>query len=145
MEEIKVGEYVRLKNGKIRQIKQVEKIDLYKFGKLDGYETHIYFETDGFPMVLQQNEELKLKHGLNIIDLIEKGDYVNGELVTSIIELFDKNENVIGKKLTTQYRTAQYTGLDNRYYIYEQDIKSIVTKEQYNSMKYIVGDESNEM
>ena len=72
MEEIKVGDYVRFKNGKIRQIKQVEKIDLYRLGKIDGYEIHIYFKADTFPIVLQQNEKLALKYSSNIIDLIEE-------------------------------------------------------------------------
>lgn len=125
MEEIKVNEYVRTKNGKIRQIKQVEKIDLYKLGKLDGYETHIYFETDGFPMVLQQNEELELKHGSNIIDLIEEGDYVNGKLIHKV----DIREN------------SAYIYYGNGKTFCDYQIKDIVTKEQFNQMKYIVGDE----
>ena len=63
----------------------------------------------------------------NLIDLIEVGDYVNGEKVTSA-EPVDKND------------TDRYLGFgDYDYYICDsEDIKDIVTKEQFNSMKYVV-------
>ena len=57
----------------------------------------------------------------NIIDLIEVGDYINGMKVTKIC--FDKD----GEKILT---VSCYLELVNK------DIKSIVTKEQFESMKY---------
>ena len=52
----------------------------------------------------------------NIIDLIEVGDYVNGYEVTS---------------------KDQFLGFGNHdWYIADYEIKSIVTKEQFESMKY---------
>ena len=56
----------------------------------------------------------------NIIDLIEKGDYVNGYEVTS---------------------KDKFLGFGNHdWYMLDNEIKSIVTKEQFESMSYKVGD-----
>ena len=67
------------------------------------------------------------KYSNNIINLIKVGDYVNGEKVTSA-EPVDKND------------TDRYLGFgDYDYYIHDnEDIKDVVTKEQFNSMKYVV-------
>lgn len=65
------------------------------------------------------NNEI-VKSSPNIIDLIEVGDYVNGR----IVEWIGDNFVAFGK-------------LD---YAYEKDIKSIVTKEQFESMEYKVGE-----
>ena len=59
----------------------------------------------------------------NIMDLIEVGDYINGMKVTKIC--FDKDG---GKILTV----SCYLELVNK------DIKSIVTKEQFEQMAYKV-------
>lgn len=56
----------------------------------------------------------------NIMDLIEVGDYVNGDRVTQV---------------TSRYVEVCY-GRDSCDFINEEDIKSIVTKEQFESMKY---------
>lgn len=56
----------------------------------------------------------------NPIDLIEVGDYVNGEIV---------NDVNLGN------RNYVFCGLHR---IYANEIKSIVTKEQFNSVKYEV-------
>ena len=56
----------------------------------------------------------------NIIDLIEVGDYVNGYEVTS---------------------KDQFLGIGNHdWYIADYEIKSIVTKEQFSSMAYRLGE-----
>ena len=55
----------------------------------------------------------------NIIDLIEVGDYVNGELV-EYIEVDSYKDYVI----------------NSGYWCKQKDIKSIVTKEQFESMSY---------
>lgn len=62
----------------------------------------------------------------NIIDLIEVGDYVNGYLV---IERDINNE-------------LRYIDLKDRNmkYVKNLDIKSIVTKEQFSSMEYRIGE-----
>ena len=72
-----------------------------------------------------------LKVSENIIDLIEVGDYVNGYLVKDIDYAFDhvvmNNKNA---------RRVPYIDCNKNNYI--KDIKSIVTKEQFNSVKYEV-------
>lgn len=62
----------------------------------------------------------------NIIDLIKVGDYVNGYRV----DLIDK---IDGRK----YLDLHYIECEWRY-TFNEDIKSIVTKEQFNSVKYEV-------
>lgn len=63
----------------------------------------------------------------NLINLIEVGDYVNGEKVTSAEPVDEKD-------------TDRYLGFGNYdYYIHtSEDIKNIVTKEQFNACKYVV-------
>lgn len=67
----------------------------------------------------------------NIIDLIEVGDYVNKHLV---IEVYLSGER-------------KYIKLDNSYAngegirIYEENIKTVVTHEQFKNMEYRIGDD----
>ena len=65
-----------------------------------------------------------VKASHNIIDLIEEGDYVNGSKVQEIGEGYVEIE--------------EYSGLNNDmpFVVKTEDIKSIVTKEQFESMKY---------
>ena len=65
------------------------------------------------------------KHSPNIIDLIEEGDYVNGKLIHKV----DIREN------------SAYIYYGNGKTFCDYQIKNVVTKEQFNQMKYIVGDE----
>lgn len=73
----------------------------------------------------------------NIIDLIEVGDYVNGSKVIDI--------SIIGKDKEKWVWVEQMEDTDNKYgddyvgYNNEQ-IKSIVTKEQMEQMAYKVGE-----
>ena len=69
-----------------------------------------------------------VKHSKQLVDLIEAWDIVNKELVTGIIDITNDKEEIIGRKLITQYRSAQFTGLDIKHYIYANDIKTILTK-----------------
>lgn len=68
----------------------------------------------------------------NIIDLIEVGDYVNGYYVTS-------GSKSDGCSLGSIY-IAEIDGLGLHKKIYEKDIKSVVTKEQFSQMEYKVGE-----
>ena len=92
---------------------------------------NISFDDNDFRKILLTNNEkvnftsveyirtLKSQPSFNIIDLIEEGDYVNGERVI--------------KHFTTWLALGIAI-------VKEQDIKSIVTKEQFESMSYKVGD-----
>lgn len=68
MQEIEVGEYIRLNYGKIDKVKNA---DYYM-------QQYIECEKGLYP------KENIVKHSKNIIDLIEDGDYLNGYLVRKI-------------------------------------------------------------
>lgn len=73
-------------------------------------------------------EDIIGEPSFNPIDLIEVGDYVNGRLVCK-----NDEENYL-----------YLIGIDADNNIYEEslkDIKSIVTKEQFSSMEYRLGDD----
>ena len=112
--EIKVGEWVRTDNGIIGEYVKYRGIE-------DAIETNNKWI--GFDI-----ENDIVKHSPNIIDLIEVGDYVNGILVT-------------GKESTLLW--TEIKGIDRSgYHIpisqYGANIKSIVTKEQFESISYKV-------
>lgn len=68
----------------------------------------------------------------NIIDLIETGGYVNGYKVSF-------KDNDYEKFVQCDYPVQ--CGTTNRYKFYENSIYSIVTKEQFESMSYKVGNQ----
>ena len=70
------------------------------------------------------SKDYVLKSSPNIIDLIEVGDYVNGVMVTEIKD---------GKPFKEDYNDPYYS-------YYFDDIYSIVTKEQFESMEYKIGE-----
>lgn len=118
---MQVGDYVRLdKNRGIRKIKEYEEyIDYYLFDKpvLDrwGKDSESHFGI----------KEQILKSSPNIMELLEIGDYVNGAFVTR----FKTDEN------GTQWL---YTNNENAYGYKADEIKSIVTREQFESIEYRV-------
>lgn len=140
MKDIEVGEYVRTKDGKIAQIKSIDyEAGIYRFDRII-YINDFRMKED----VLYSNEMFKkviVKHSKQPIDLIEVGDIINKELVTGTIDITNDKEERVGRKLITQYRSAQFTGLDIRYYICADDIKTILTKEQFDVNCYKVGGE----
>ena len=111
MSEIKVGEYVRTRYGEIGII-----TENYPRLKCKKRKNATIIEYNGIT-----------KHSKDIIDLIEVGDFINGE---PVIEKKD-NELFIG---------IPYVGEDNFYITInrQEDIKSIVTKEQFKEMEYRV-------
>lgn len=115
MEEIKVGEYVRTKEGII--------------GKIEQIGNSLYWLEDGSPFNIQENSN---KHSRNVIDLIEVGDYVNGRLV---LQVDYKNKNVC--LLIPLTDTLANTNI--MWYGYE-DIKTIVTHEQMSNIEYRLED-----
>ena len=136
---MQVGDYVRTDKGYISKISAFT--EHYTKGKRLGFKEKVienYLLLDdkqceiiesidySIPPCYPTDEELEkikkhiVKSSPNIIDLIEVGYYVNGLKVVKI-------ENNI---LTMQ-------GLTHN--IGEEDIKSIVTKEQFESIEYKVG------
>ena len=120
---MKVGDYVRTKYGVIARI-----TDIIEDLSIDC-DIDVYYENDlrdKMPMMeipYNLKDEYIVKSSPNIIDLIEIGDYVNGCMV-------------INKKDDT----IQIIQLIIPFDLKEKDIKSIVTKEQFEAMQYKVGE-----
>ena len=117
--ELKEGMYYRNKKGIIRKWGEYDRLvknwdDRYNYNDEDG------------DLIFTFEREIA-KYSNNIINLIEVGDYVNGEKVTSAEPVDEKD-------------TDRYLGFGNYdYYIHtSEDIKSVVTKEQFNACKYVV-------
>lgn len=116
MEEIKVGDYIRTHKGKIYKVTNV-----YVLKVTCGHTSLRYTDIS--------------KHSPNIIDLIEVGDYVNGYLVTRVC---NEEPCPSGKWVDIDCdRPSEFCTL------WETDIKSIVTKEQFKAMEYEVNHASN--
>ena len=77
-------------------------------------------------------EKEEIKTSFNIIDLIEVGDYVNGYKVS-----FKGNDY----QPFVQCDYPVQEGTTNHYRFYKEAIYSIVTKEQFESMEYRLGDD----
>lgn len=147
--ELKEGMYVRTDKGFISQITDFKKH--YTKGKrlVNSYSTkevvENYLSLKGnqcefiesidysIPPCYPSDEELEkikshiVKASNNIIDLIEVGDYVNGSEVLKLgIDNYDDN--------ATYKKYLRCVG--NSYF--NEQIKSIVTKEQFESMSYKV-------
>ena len=117
--KLKIGMYARLdgKIGKIVEVCKCEQCELR--GYYEPVIEYTHKERDYVSVYWKDN----LKASYNIIDLIEVGDYVNGSEVTSIEE-------------------NGWLGFGNNdwYIPNSRGIKSIVTKEQFESMSYKVGE-----
>ncbi len=135
--KLEVGMYVRTKDGHIDKIIKINNKSLngrtiqVEKGKIDccmGYEDF----TDLFNLSHYE------KASYSIIDLIEVGDYVNGEKVLhtncKLEYLDDDSETGVNEV---------YNGLEltNHWIYFEHEIKSIVTKEQFEQMSYKIGDD----
>lgn len=116
--KLEVGMYVRF-NWKKQQIPiLIGKITEVHYDEDEKY--YFYLTDNG--LVIGEDNFVK-EPSNNIIDLIEVGDYVNGYLVLNVLN-FNDNPRILN--LEKIY--------DNK--ITEEDIKSVVTKEQFESMKY---------
>ena len=115
---LKIGEYFRTPWGDIGKITNIPKHNKYLD---DGFCLEGKFITCG-------SEAMKELNSIpNIIDLIEVGDYVNGECVYSRCET----------KLWLDGDTGEILIIDGEP---DEPIKSIVTKEKFESMEYKVGE-----
>ena len=125
--KLEVGQFVRLKSGYICKIINVNDFrePNMKYGVEANYLKDVMFIGD---------EDI-LKASYNIIDILEENDYVNGSKVIDI--------SIIGKDKEKWVWVEQMEDTDNKYgddyvgYNNEQ-IKSIVTKEQMEQMAYKV-------
>ena len=125
--KLEVGMYVRTPKG------------IAKIEEITEDRTEIYFNCDTGLSIsfikkdFTREEMAKLyKHSYNIIDLIEVGDYVNG---LKVIEIKEHLHNDIEVVLSNGEFQWSFSKNESDY-----DIKSIVTKEQFESMSYKIGD-----
>lgn len=124
MDTLKPNMYVRTKDGNIFKIigGNVDNweidIDYSKLEQTEEYWLELYRYNDNYSFFDDKNI---IKSSFNIIDLIEVGDYVNGYEVTS---------------------KDQFLGFGNHdWYMTNDEIKSIVTHEQFSAMEYKVESE----
>ena len=122
MEDIKVGEYVRTKDGIIGKVFEEDDIE-DKGVCIDNLFFDDYAEITDFV-----NYTNILNHSFHLIDLIEVGDYVNGYKVS------DKE----GTLLVTNVRGIDRSGYHIPISQYGDGIENIVTKEQFSSVSYEV-------
>ena len=114
--KLEVGMYVRTLDGEIIKVNS-------------------YNPQENNPLWETLNGQVRMKGQIskasnNIIELIEVGDYVNGSL---IIEIRDKTDDNIRRVVTE--RSAMYS-IAIRENELTDNLKSIVTKEQFESIKY---------
>lgn len=112
IKDLKEEMYIRTNNSYIRKIDEIRGkkliLDDYVPDDYGDYEIEISFEE-------------VIKASFNIIDLIEIGDYVNGKEVLEVM-----NDGKMSRVKTE----------DETYF--NEDIKTVVTKEIFNCLKYYV-------
>ena len=128
--KLEIGKFIRTPYG-IRKIVNITKDDGYGKPKVRVIELDRHLNTPyKFDYIFYTDENVikKCKTSYNIIDILEKGDYVNGYPIYEIVEyendtraivIADDNKSIIWKK---------------------QNIKSVVTKEQFKNMEYRIGE-----
>ena len=120
---MKVGDYVRTNRGIIAKI-----IKVNSTGSITCDRSVYYgFNVVNSKRILKDFSSI-VKSSSNIIDLIEVGDYVNGE---KVIRLFNPTFLSMGE--------LPYVITDKNSYE-PQEIESIVTKKQFENMEYKVGE-----
>ena len=138
MKDIKIGEYVRTRNGYI--IKVDEKTVIFDMGYKEQYvdmETTIY----GFTW-----EEEIVKHSKQLIDLIEPGDLVRIFVEENVDENGTTEDTCVYEVTTTQVKDFYgnkleeigIVGEDGTELIPFANVRRIVTKEQFASKEYKV-------
>lgn len=127
--KLEIGKFIRTPYG-IRKIVNITKDDGYGKPKVRVIELDRHLNTPyKFDYIFYTDENVikKCKTSYNIIDILEKGDYVNGYPIYEIVEyendtraivIADDNKSIIWKK---------------------QNIKSVVTKKQFENMEYRIG------
>ena len=122
--KLEIGMYVRIEKG-------IYKINDYINNNYT--QKYTYIDNKGVSNILEEKEIIKASH--NITDLIEEGDYVNGLRV---------EKSKYGKLYTSYTYMGGDIGLQQETYTtflkdYEEDdVYSILTHEQFESMSYKV-------
>lgn len=121
MKEIKVGDFIRNKEGYIGKIEKI----IY-----DDLEKQNYYSCEKHNVMASGYIEQIVAHSPNLIDLIQCGDYVNGY---RILEKTKIKNNQMQICILKDNNSSNWRTINN------ETLKSIVTKEMYKSVEYIVG------
>ena len=121
--KLKVGQFARLKSGYICKIININDFrePNMKYGVEANYLKDVMFIGD---------DDI-IKASYNIIDILEIGDYVNGNKVD-----FTNNNN----KLSYEDKCIGFYDGDGDITLFENGIKSVITHEQMEQMAYKVGE-----
>lgn len=111
--EIKENEFIRTKTGKIDKVIN------------NNYYMSQYIECE---KRIVEKENI-VKHSKNIIDLIEVGDFVNGMKVNDISKIQRFNKPI---------QKCLWANINDGYDIINEEIKTILTKEQMEANQYVV-------
>lgn len=115
-----VGDYVRTKDGSIDKIKYIDN------------ENNTFLENYNKENNIFGANSIIKKSSPQIIDLIEVGDYVNGHKVIEVdLDDIDDYGN------TFRYIKTEHDYSLN-YWVKENEIETIITKEQFDAMQYRV-------
>lgn len=134
--EISKGMYVRTHQGIARIVEKPNiSVAVWNDRKV------IYVDENGHPIPTSFNffvfEDEITASSFNLIDLIKIGDYVNGYKVSEIIVDKDISDND-KLKFGDDDLVLTFKSNHDTYYLYIEDIEDVITKEQFNSMKYVV-------
>ena len=121
--KLEVGQFARLKSGYICKIININ----------DFRETNMKYgvEANYLKDVMFIGDDDVVKASYNIIDILEIGDYVNGNKVD-----FTNNNN----KLSYEDKCIGFYDGDGDITLFENGIKSVITHEQMEQMAYKVGE-----
>ena len=142
--KLEEGMYVRSKvNGMIAKITDIEILCVRNPAIEEPYTKDIrYILDNNLNRGFCESEKDSVKANHNIIDLIEVGDYVNGYYVSKIWEENEITHYVDETPIKRKERqiTIQAPSYGGIIHLKNEDIKSIVTKEQFESMSYKIGE-----
>ena len=123
--KLEVGQFVRTKDGYISQYKYYDTTNAYMEKLLC-----IPLSNGTFA-----NIEDIVKASYNIIDILEKGDYVNGsEVLYFESKYIEEDDKFVPIGVITENCCMENTDS----WIIEKDIKSVITHEQMKQMAYKV-------
>lgn len=123
--ELKKGMYYRDKKGIIRKWGEYDRL------VKDWDDRYNYYDEDGDLIFVFESEIAKYSN--NLIDLIKIGDYVNGYPVNDFDIVYSDKEIRVGVIVDKNSNM----GFSETYFK-EKNINDVVTKEQFDLMKYVV-------
>lgn len=131
--EIEVGEYIRSKIGYIAKIIEIDTTYIYCDDVINNYGSTLIQINEDREYGDTYKDIIK-NHDKDIINLIEEGDYVNGRKVKRVfVDPFTKKT-----RLEIEGTEINWQGDMSSVYCESDEIKSIVTKEQFADEEYRV-------